>query len=199
MQNGVGLSSAAQAVTVAAGDSGNDPWLSTGWRSVWGPRGGGFGSGWQYFIGRSTGPRTWTGFRLGWESVYSNGWLDSSARRRGNGSAADRRTNFESFGVRSPGSLSAPPPPPPSPSVQPRQMFGALSVEMKAFTGQASLDVWRLTVQELFALEYSRLPVSLDALPANRKRYPTLTGAELGSFLDLFRQCFVATPGTYAD
>uniref|UniRef100_A0AAV1TWG6 CCHC-type domain-containing protein n=1 Tax=Peronospora matthiolae TaxID=2874970 RepID=A0AAV1TWG6_9STRA len=70
---------------------------------------------------------------------------------------------------------------------------------MKASSGPPYLDVWRQTIQELFALEFARLPVSFDALPAERKRYPKLTSTELVSLLDLFKQCFVVTSGRYVD
>uniref|UniRef100_A0AAV1VGC9 CCHC-type domain-containing protein n=1 Tax=Peronospora matthiolae TaxID=2874970 RepID=A0AAV1VGC9_9STRA len=78
-------------------------------------------------------------------------------------------------------------------------MFEALTAAMKASSGPPYLDVWRQTIQELFALEFARLPVSFDALPAERKRYPKLTSTELVSLLDLFKQCFVVTSGRYVD
>ena len=70
---------------------------------------------------------------------------------------------------------------------------------MKASTMPAYLDVWPQTIQELFALEFFRLPVSLGELPADSKRYYNLTGAELVFMPNLFQQCFVVTTGTYAD
>uniref|UniRef100_A0AAV1USB4 CCHC-type domain-containing protein n=1 Tax=Peronospora matthiolae TaxID=2874970 RepID=A0AAV1USB4_9STRA len=86
-----------------------------------------------------------------------------------------------------------------TPPVHPRDMFEALTAAMKASSGPPYLDVWRQTIQELFALEFARLPVSFDALPAERKRYPKLTSTELVSLLDLFKQCFVVTSGRYVD
>ena len=61
-----------------------------------------------------------------------------------------------------------------TPPVHPRERFEALTAAMKASSGPPYLDVWRQTIQELFALEFARLPVSFDALPAERKRYPKL-------------------------
>uniref|UniRef100_A0AAV1VGA2 Uncharacterized protein n=1 Tax=Peronospora matthiolae TaxID=2874970 RepID=A0AAV1VGA2_9STRA len=39
----------------------------------------------------------------------------------------------------------------------------------------------------------------MEALPQERKRFPKLKGSELDGLLDLFRQCFARSSGTYAD
>uniref|UniRef100_M4BMV8 Uncharacterized protein n=1 Tax=Hyaloperonospora arabidopsidis (strain Emoy2) TaxID=559515 RepID=M4BMV8_HYAAE len=78
-------------------------------------------------------------------------------------------------------------------------MFEALQESMRTSTGPGHLEVWRQTIQELFEVEYSRLPVRSDALPEERKRFPKLMGHEKDSLLDLFRQCFVVSSGTFTD
>lgn len=78
-------------------------------------------------------------------------------------------------------------------------MFDALIEEINASDDTRHMAVWRPTIQELFALEFLCLPIRVKAMSAERRRFPTLKGMEADSLLDLFRQVFVATPGTYAD
>uniref|UniRef100_A0AAV1TMW8 CCHC-type domain-containing protein n=1 Tax=Peronospora matthiolae TaxID=2874970 RepID=A0AAV1TMW8_9STRA len=83
--------------------------------------------------------------------------------------------------------------------VPPQELFEALIESMKASPGPTNVDVWRLSIQDLFTAKYARIPVSVDALPAGRTRFPKLKGPEAKSLLDLFRRCYVSASVSFAD
>ena len=78
-------------------------------------------------------------------------------------------------------------------------MFRALIAEMKGSTGTCHMDVWKTTLCELFAVEYSKLPIRVEALPPHKKRFPHLKDAEATSLLRLFEQVFISSSGTFKE
>ena len=70
---------------------------------------------------------------------------------------------------------------------------------MKTYQGPGYVDVWKTTIQDLFADEYLRLPVRSSLLPVERARYPQLRGKEVDCLLDLFKQVFVETTGSFSE
>ena len=73
-----------------------------------------------------------------------------------------------------------------STSITPFAMFRALIGEMKGSTGTCHMDIWKTTICELFAVEYFKLPIRVEALPLHKKRFPHLKDAEASSLLRLF-------------
>ena len=67
------------------------------------------------------------------------------------------------------------------PQTDPKAMFESLQESMRTSAGPGRLEVWRQTIQELFKVEYSRLPVRSESLPQERKRFPKLKGPEQNS------------------
>ena len=78
-------------------------------------------------------------------------------------------------------------------------MFYALITEMKIHPGLIQIDAWLLTLKELFAVEFEKLPINATELPASKSRYPHLQAFEASSLLRLFEQAFVASTGAYHD
>ena len=73
-------------------------------------------------------------------------------------------------------------------------MLDALVEEMKSSPGPGYVDVWRQTIQGLFEHVIYRLPVSLESLPQEWKRFPKLKGPELDGLLDLFGSVLFGVP-----
>uniref|UniRef100_A0AAV1URP6 Uncharacterized protein n=1 Tax=Peronospora matthiolae TaxID=2874970 RepID=A0AAV1URP6_9STRA len=105
------------------------------------------------------------------------------------------------FGDRSNGTAppAAPEPDPTdgqSPSPHPRQapirrvsseaMFSALVGDMKESPNVGHVEAWIQTIRQLFAEAYATVPVLSEELPADRKRFPTLSEAEATSLLGFF-------------
>ena len=78
-------------------------------------------------------------------------------------------------------------------------MFHALVAEMKSHPGSSQIDAWLLTIKDLFAVEFEKLPINATELPASKARYPRLRASEASSLLRLFEQAFVASAGTFND
>uniref|UniRef100_A0AAV1V5D7 Uncharacterized protein n=1 Tax=Peronospora matthiolae TaxID=2874970 RepID=A0AAV1V5D7_9STRA len=80
-----------------------------------------------------------------------------------------------------------------SPSPPPRQapirqvsseaMFSALVGDMKESPNVGHVEAWIQTIRQLFAEAYATVPVLSEELPADRKRFPTLSEAEASSLL----------------
>ncbi|KAE9010242.1 hypothetical protein PF011_g9908 [Phytophthora fragariae] len=88
----------------------------------------------------------------------------------------------------------------PQQPVTPEEMFNALVEDMRASPAIGQVEAWRATMRELFAKVYlAAVPVQRAVVPAERQRFPKLTGAEVSALLTLFEQTYVADAGTYAD
>ncbi|KAE9211855.1 hypothetical protein PF005_g10841 [Phytophthora fragariae] len=87
----------------------------------------------------------------------------------------------------------------PQQPVTPEEMFNALVEDMRASPAIGQVEAWRATMRELFAKVYLAVPVQRAVVPAERQRFPKLTGAEVSALLTLFEQTYVADAGTYAD
>ena len=69
----------------------------------------------------------------------------------------------------------------------------------KSHPGSSQIDAWLLTIKEMFAVEFEKLPINATKLPASKARYPRLRASEVSSLLRLFEQAFVASAGTFND
>uniref|UniRef100_A0AAV1UNS3 Uncharacterized protein n=1 Tax=Peronospora matthiolae TaxID=2874970 RepID=A0AAV1UNS3_9STRA len=88
---------------------------------------------------------------------------------------------------------------PAQPSLTSSEMFTALVEKMAESPQVRPVQAWCDRIRHLFAEVYHAVPVRLEDLLAERKRFPPLNAAEAGLLLNLFEQAHVTRRGSYLE